>query len=93
MEGEKFHISLRPDAKPFCVNTPESIPFAYCNKLKDEMDLLLAQNIIMEVTEVTEWCALIVVTPKKNCDRIHMCVDLSHLNKHVVRECYQSSCH
>ena len=86
MEGEKFHISLRPDAKPFCVNTPQSIPFAYLNKLKDEIDLLLAENIIMEVTEATEWCAPIVVTPKKSCDRIRMCVDLSHLNKHVVQE-------
>ena len=45
----------------------------------------------MEVTEATEWCAPIVVTPKKNCDRIRMCVDLSHLNKHVVRERFQSS--
>ena len=44
----------------------------------------------MEVTEATEWCASIVVTPKKNCDRIRMCVDLSQLNKHVVHEHYQS---
>ena len=91
MEGEKFHISLRPDAKLFFINTPQSIPFPYRDKLKDEIDLLLAQNIIMEVTEATEWCASIVVTPKKNCDRIRMCVDLSHLNKHVVRERFQSS--
>ena len=47
MEGEKFHISLRPDLKPFCVNTPRSIPFAYHIKLKD------AQNIIMELTGAT----------------------------------------
>ena len=40
MEGEKFHISLTDDAKPFSVNTPRSIPYAYHDKLKAELDLL-----------------------------------------------------
>ena len=91
MEGEKFHISLTDDAKPFCVNTPRSIPFAYHDKLKAELDLLQSQHIIAPVVEVTEWCAPIVVTPKKNTDHIHMCVDLSRLNRYVRRERYQSS--
>ena len=26
MEGEEFHIYLTDDARPFCVNTPRSIP-------------------------------------------------------------------
>ena len=81
MEGEEFHISLRTDARPFCVNTPRSIPPAYRDKLKSELDLLLTQNIITPVMEATVWCAPIVVTPKKNTDRIRMCVDLSHINK------------
>ena len=54
-------------------------------------DLLLSQNIIAPVTTVTEWCAPIVVTPKKNSDHIRLCVDLSHLNKHMLRERFQSS--
>ena len=90
MEGEEFHISLTTDAKPFCINTPRSIPFAYRDELKSELDLLLSQKVIMPVTEVTVWCAPIVVTPKKNTDRIRMCVDLSHLNKYVLCERYQS---
>lgn len=91
MQGERFHISLTEDVKPFCVNTPRSIPFAYRDKLKAELDLLQQQNIIAPVTEATEWCAPIVVTPKKNTDRIRMCVDLSHLNRYVRRERYQST--
>ena len=91
MDGEEFHISLTHDAKPFCINTPRSIPFAYRDKLKAELDLLLSQNIITPVTEATEWCAPIVVTPKKNTDQIRMCVDLSHLNRYILRERYQSS--
>ena len=90
MEGEEFSISLASDAKPFCVSTPRSIPFAYRDKLKAELDLLLDQQIIAPVTEVTEWCAPIVVTPKKNTEKIRMCVDLSHLNRYVKRERYQS---
>ena len=79
----KFHVSLRPDSKLFCVNISQSIPFAYLDKLKDEIDLVLAQNIIMEVAEATEWCIPIVVIPKKNCGRICIFVDPSHLNKHL----------
>ncbi len=37
-----------------------------------------------------EWCAPIVVAPKKDSDRIRMCVDLSKLNKFVRRERYPS---
>ena len=89
MQGEQFHISLLDSFKPFCVNTPRAIPFAYCDKLKAEL-YLLEQQIIAPITTATEWCAPIVVTPNKNTDRIRMCVDLSHLNCYVHRECYQS---
>ena len=91
MEGEQFHIYLTDDAKPFRVSTPRTIPFAYREKLKAELELLQKQNIIAPVIEATEWCAPIVVTPKKNTDSIRMCVDLSHLNRYVKRELYQSA--
>ena len=52
--------------------------------------MLQRQNIVTPITEATEWCAPIVVTPKKNSDNIRMCVDLSHLNRYVRRERYQS---
>ena len=90
MPGETFHISLTDDVRPFCVTTPRTIPFAYQDKLKQEIDLLVDQGIITPVTEPTEWCAPIVVAPKKNSDRIRMCVDLSKLNRFVRRECYPS---
>ena len=89
MEGELFHIALTDDAKPFCVHTPRTIPYALRDKLKSELELLQEQNIIAPVTEPTEWCAPIVVATKKGTDKIRMCVDLSHLNKYVRRERYQ----
>ena len=91
MEGEKFHITLAEDARPFCVHTPRAIPFDLRDMLKAELELLQSQGIIAPVTVPTEWCAPIVVTPKKDTDKIRMCVDLSHLNKFVKRERYQST--
>ena len=90
MPGEQFHISLTEDARPFCVTTPRSIPFAYREKLKQEIDLLVDQGIITPVTEPTDWCAPIVVAPKKGTDHIRMCVDLSKLNRFVRQERYPS---
>ena len=65
MDGEQFHIHLS-------VTSPRSIPSAYRDKLAAELTLL---QIITPVTEPTDWCAPIVVTPKKNSDSIRMCVD------------------
>ena len=90
MQGKEFHICLAANAKLFCVHTPHTIPFAYCDKLKAELDLLESQNVIVSITEATTWCALIVVTPKKHSQNIRMCVNLSHLNHFIIRERYQS---
>ena len=91
MEGESFHIELTEEAKPFCVKTPRAIPYACREKLKAELETLEAQGIITPVTHPTEWCAPIVVTPKKDSGDIRMCVDLSHLNRYVKRERYHSA--
>ena len=50
----------------------------------------MEQGIISPITVPTDWCSPIVVTPKKNSDRIRLCVDLSKLNKFVRRERYQA---
>ena len=56
MDGEEFHIALVDGAQPFCVHTPQVIPFAYWEKL---LNLLQAQNIIAPdpVTVPTDWYA------------------------------------
>ena len=54
MQGKEFHISLLDNVKPFCVNTPRAIPFAYRNKLKAELDLLEEQQIIAPITTATK---------------------------------------
>ena len=46
---------------------------------------MVKHNIITRITEPTEWCAPIVIAPKKN-GNIRICVDLRQLNKAVARE-------
>ena len=79
MGGEQFHMYFSDNAKSFCISTPKFIPRAYQDMLKA---VLQSQNIIIPVTEATDWCAPIVVAPKKINDRIRMYVDLSHLNRY-----------
>ena len=53
MDGEQFCITLVENAVPFCVKTPRTVPFAYRDKLKAELELLQQQGIIAPVTEAT----------------------------------------
>ena len=86
MKGEQFHIALIDNAKPFCVKTPRTIPYAYREKMKAELQSLEEQSIITPVSYPTEWCAPIVVAPKKGTDNVCMCINLAHLNWYVKRE-------
>ena len=43
------------------------------------------QGVISPVTEPTSWCSGIVVVPKPD-GSVHICVDLTHLNKAMQRE-------
>ena len=89
MPGEQFKIHLREDAVPFCVSSPRRVPLSLREPLKEELQKLMDEDIIVPVTEPTEWCAPIVVEPKKD-GGVRLCVDLSHLNKFVRTEQYQS---
>jgi transposase InsO family protein len=90
MPGEEYKILLREDAVPFAISTPRRVPFALREPLLQELQKLEADGIITPVTTPTDWCAPIVVTPKKT-GGVRLCVDLSKLNASVRRELYQSN--
>ena len=73
------------------MKTPRVVPLPLKDKLKEELDLLEKQGIITSQTKVTDWCAPIVVAPKKNSEKIRLCVDFNRLNKFVKRERYLSN--
>ena len=90
MPGEQFKINLVEGAQPHAVHAPRRIPFALREPLKKELDKLERDGMIVPVTAPTEYCAPIVVAPKKD-GGIRMCIDFTKLNKSVRRELYQSN--
>lgn len=74
------HITLRADAKPFCLYNPRKIPHPLLPKVKSQIEAMLEQGVISPVTAPTEWCAGIVLVVKPN-SKIRICVDLTELNK------------
>ena len=81
LEGE-YHIQICPDAKPYAILTPRHVPYPLRPKVAEELDRMEKAGVIPKVTEPTEWCAGMVVVPKK----VRICVDLKPLNQSVFRE-------
>ena len=79
----EVHITLQPDAKPFCIYTPRKIPYPLLPKVKQELDSMLERGVISPVTAPTAWCSAFVPVPKPS---VRLCVDLTQLNRAVQRE-------
>ncbi|UYV85035.1 K02A2.6-like [Cordylochernes scorpioides] len=82
---QPYHIKLKEGAKPFSIPVPRRVPLLLMPKLKEQLDAMVAQEVIEPVDEPTEWCAPIVLAGKPN-GKIRICVDLSRLNLSVERE-------
>ena len=67
------------------IHAPKKIAHPLIPKVKMELGNMEKQGVFSPVTEPTSWCSGIVVVPKPN-GSIHICVDLTHLNKAVQRE-------
>ena len=85
MKDGSYHIDLDPEAVPINTGASRAVPDPYMPALKKEIESLLAQDIIEEVSGATPWLHPIVVVPKKNTTDIRMCVDLTKLNRFVRR--------
>ena len=84
LDGD-FTIHLKPDARPYSLFTPRNVPIPLRTKVKKELDRMETLGVIAKVEEPTEWCAGMVVVPKKSGD-VRICVDLKPLNESVLRE-------
>ncbi len=84
MEGE-YNIVLKPGAQPFSVSTPRRISLPLLPKVREELDRMEQQGVISKVEGPTEWCAPMVVVPKRT-GKVRICTDLTELNKSVMRE-------
>ena len=83
--SEPYSIKLRPGIQPMSIYTARKIAHPLLTKVKTEIDRMLAEGVICPVDGPTDWCSGIVVVPKPN-DTVRICVDLTALNKAVLRE-------
>ncbi|KAL5017541.1 hypothetical protein ScPMuIL_007130 [Solemya velum] len=87
LNGE-YEIRLGSDSKPVAVSTPRRIPLPLLDKVEVELKRMESLGVISPVDEPTDWCAGLVVVPKKN-NTVRLCIDLTELNKSVRRENHQ----
>ena len=85
MKGKKVHIELKEGAIPCSIRCPRKIPFAWRDQVKQELDDLVAKNIIKPAPEeASDFVSPLVVVPKPN-GKLRVCVDFTKLNKFVKR--------
>ena len=90
--GEKYHIKLIDNPVPV-VHPSRTVPVHILPLYKAELDKMLAEDIIVPVTEPTEWVYSTVchVTERPDCTKkVRLCIDLKDLNKNISREHYCS---
>ncbi|KAL1472700.1 hypothetical protein MTO96_039161 [Rhipicephalus appendiculatus] len=78
-------MKLKPGAVGIVVPARRA-PVALQDKVKAELQHMEAQGVIIKVTEHTEWSSHMVTVIKK--DKVRICLDLTALNKVLLREHY-----
>ncbi|XP_041671079.1 neoverrucotoxin subunit beta-like [Cheilinus undulatus] len=59
---------------------------AKLGKVKEELQQMESLGVISRVSGPTDWCAGMVVAPKKDSKKVCLCVDLTGINQYVCRE-------
>ena len=85
--GAEYAIKMEDGATPYALYTPRNVPIPLREKVKDELDRMEAMGVTTKISEPTQWCAGMVVVPKKS-GKVRICVDLKPLNKSIMRETY-----
>ena len=84
LEGE-YSIRLEEGAVLYALSVPRRVAIPLRKAVKEELQRMEKLGVITRVRQPTEWCAGMVVVPKDN-GKVHICVDLTHLNRSVLRE-------
>ena len=88
--GDKYHIQLIDNPRPVA-HPPLTVPVHILPLYKAELDKIVADDIITEVTEPTDWVNSIVrnVTSDGR-ERVRLCLNPKDLSKNIRREHYYS---
>ncbi len=80
-KGEIVHLKLKDMPKQF---PPRRIALALQKQTRFELEEMQRDGIIEPITEPSEWCHPMLVTPKPN-GRLRVCMDPRYLNEFLVR--------
>ena len=80
----EYCIEVDPDAVPYAP-LARRIPLALLPRVKIELEKMVTDGIIEEVTEPSAWCAPTVVAYKKS-GSLRICTDLRRLNQAILQE-------
>ena len=69
-------------------HSPRQVPVTLTDHLKNTLDSLVTQGIIIPVTQPTPWVTSMVVVPKKD-GTLWICLDPKDLSHAIQREHYQ----
>ena len=84
LKTEPVSIKVKDGVSPYCVTTARRVPFPLQKKVKAEIERMVKDGIISEVTDPTDWCAPMVPVVKPD-GKIRICVDFKRLNVDVKR--------
>lgn len=88
---------MKTDAVPFSLSIPFSlsvfrrISLPLFEVVRHELDKLESKSVIRNVDKPTLWCFGLVVV-RKDDGSYRLCVDLTQLNKVVLREHHSTNC-
>ncbi|CAI6350058.1 unnamed protein product [Macrosiphum euphorbiae] len=84
---EKINIKLKNNAVPISV-PPRRVPYKIINNLKEALDNMAKQQVIIKCNKPSEWQSPIIVVEKPD-KSLRICLDPREINKSIVREMYQ----
>ena len=91
MNGDAFKIHLKPDAQPYARAKARRIPIPYMDQLKKLLDEMKRLGVISSHKKPSTCCHPIVIAPKKDNDKLRICIDFTHLNKFTQDEFHPSN--
>nr|XP_037279863.1 uncharacterized protein K02A2.6-like [Rhipicephalus microplus] len=83
----QYHMVLRGNATPV-VQPVRRVPQALLQPLREELDRMEHEGIVVKVSEPTDWVSPFVAARKKD-GKLRVCIDPRRINECLKREHYQ----